>query len=87
MTQAVLSQNDSVELVLLMSFLWTFQGPKGTSNYSDVSFVDCPGCGILMAAVLTGAALLDAALLWTADKESCPQPQTLNTWLLERSGN
>ena len=36
MTQAVLSQNDSVEVVLLMSFLWTFQGPKGTSNYSDM---------------------------------------------------
>merc|ERR1712110_310508 len=41
-----------------------------------VSFVDCPGHDILMATVLTGAAIMDAALLLIAANESCPQPQT-----------
>lgn len=41
-----------------------------------VSFVDCPGHDILMATMLTGAAVMDAALLLIAGNESCPQPQT-----------
>lgn len=41
-----------------------------------VSFVDCPGHDILMATMLTGAAVMDAALLLVAANESCPQPQT-----------
>lgn len=41
-----------------------------------VSFVDCPGHDILMATMLTGAAVMDAALLLVAGNESCPQPQT-----------
>lgn len=44
--------------------------------YSHVSFVDCPGHDILMATMLTGAAVMDAALLLVAGNESCPQPQT-----------
>src|SRR3954454_5594350 len=39
-------------------------------------FVDCPGHDILMATMLTGAAVMDAALLLIAGNESCPQPQT-----------
>ncbi|GAB1862437.1 protein-synthesizing GTPase [Camponotus japonicus] len=41
-----------------------------------VSFVDCPGHDILMATMLNGAAVMDAALLLIAGNESCPQPQT-----------
>lgn len=41
-----------------------------------VSFVDCPGHDILMATMLNGAAVMDAALLLIASNEECPQPQT-----------
>jgi translation initiation factor 2 subunit 3 len=41
-----------------------------------VSFVDCPGHDILMATMLNGAAVMDAALLLVAGNELCPQPQT-----------
>ncbi|GJU21076.1 eukaryotic translation initiation factor 2 subunit gamma-like protein [Tanacetum coccineum] len=42
-----------------------------------VSFVDCPGHDILMATMLTGAAIMDGVLLLISAKETCPQPQTL----------
>jgi len=41
-----------------------------------VSFVDCPGHDILMATMLNGAAVMDAAVLLVAGNETCPQPQT-----------
>lgn len=41
-----------------------------------ISFVDCPGHDILMATMLNGATVMDAALLLIAGNESCPQPQT-----------
>ena len=41
-----------------------------------VSYVDAPGHEILMATMLSGAALMDAALLVIAANEPCPQPQT-----------
>ncbi|MBI2578880.1 MAG: translation initiation factor IF-2 subunit gamma [Candidatus Aenigmarchaeota archaeon] len=41
-----------------------------------VSFVDAPGHETLMATVLSGAALMDGALLVIAANEKCPQPQT-----------
>ncbi|KAJ2159876.1 eukaryotic translation initiation factor 2 subunit gamma [Coemansia sp. RSA 552] len=41
-----------------------------------VSFVDCPGHDILMATMLNGAAVMDAAMLLIAANETCPQPQT-----------
>ena len=41
-----------------------------------VSFVDCPGHDILMATMINGAAVMDAALLLVAGNETCPQPQT-----------
>ncbi|KAF8938316.1 P-loop containing nucleoside triphosphate hydrolase protein [Dissophora ornata] len=41
-----------------------------------VSFVDCAGHDFLMAAMLNGAAVMDAALLLVAANEPCPQPQT-----------
>lgn len=39
-------------------------------------FVDCPGHDILMSTMLSGAAVMDAALLLIAGNEPCPQPQT-----------
>jgi len=47
---------------------WTLQ--------RHVSFVDCPGHDILMATMLNGAAVMDAAMLLVAGNEPCPQPQT-----------
>jgi translation initiation factor 2 subunit 3 len=41
-----------------------------------VSFVDLPGHNTLMATVLSGASLIDCALLVIAADEPCPQPQT-----------
>lgn len=41
-----------------------------------VSFVDCPGHDVLMATMLNGTAIMDAALLLVAANEPCPQPQT-----------
>ncbi len=41
-----------------------------------VSFVDAPGHETLMATVLTGASLMDGAILVIAANERCPQPQT-----------
>lgn len=50
---------------------------KGTLNLQrHISFVDCPGHDILMATMLNGAAVMDAALLLVAANEPCPQPQT-----------
>jgi translation initiation factor 2 subunit 3 len=41
-----------------------------------VSFVDAPGHETLMATMLSGAALMDGALLLVAGNEKVPQPQT-----------
>jgi translation initiation factor 2 subunit 3 len=41
-----------------------------------VSFVDAPGHESLMATMLSGATIMDGALLLVAANESCPQPQT-----------
>ncbi len=41
-----------------------------------VSFVDVPGHEMLMATMLSGAAIIDAALLVIAANEPCPRPQT-----------
>jgi translation initiation factor 2 subunit 3 len=56
--------------------------PKCRKCFSDckpirtVSFVDAPGHETLMATVLSGAALMDGALLLISAIEPCPQPQT-----------
>jgi translation initiation factor 2 subunit 3 len=43
----------------------------------SVSLVDAPGHEMLMATVLSGAALMDGALLLISADEQCPQPQTM----------
>ncbi|MBI2543133.1 MAG: translation initiation factor IF-2 subunit gamma [Candidatus Aenigmarchaeota archaeon] len=56
--------------------------PKCIYCFSDaepvrtVSFIDAPGHETLMATVLTGASLMDGAILLIAANEKCPQPQT-----------
>ncbi len=41
-----------------------------------VSFVDAPGHETLMAIMLSGAAIMDGAVLVVSANEECPQPQT-----------
>ncbi|MEM5766318.1 MAG: translation initiation factor IF-2 subunit gamma [Candidatus Aenigmatarchaeota archaeon] len=56
--------------------------PKCPFCFSDtelqrtVSFIDAPGHETLMATVLTGASLMNGAILIIAANEKCPQPQT-----------
>ncbi|MBN1110226.1 MAG: translation initiation factor IF-2 subunit gamma [Methanomassiliicoccales archaeon] len=47
-----------------------------TEFVRSVSFVDAPGHETLMATMLSGAAMMDGALLLVAANEVCPQPQT-----------
>ena len=61
-----------------------YYGPKDkcpkckakTKEIKTVSFVDAPGHETLMATMLSGSAIMDAALLMVAADEKCPQPQT-----------
>lgn len=47
-----------------------------TKPLRKVSFVDAPGHESLMATMLSGATIIDYALLLIAANEECPQPQT-----------
>lgn len=47
-----------------------------TETLRKVSFVDSPGHETLMATMLSGAAIMDGAILVIAANETCPQPQT-----------
>jgi len=47
-----------------------------TEILRTVSFVDAPGHEMLMATMLSGAALMDGAVLVIAANEKCPRPQT-----------
>jgi len=54
--------------------------PEGKKGKGDllrvVSFVDAPGHETLMAVMISGASIMDGALLLVAATEKCPQPQT-----------
>jgi translation initiation factor 2 subunit 3 len=53
------------------------EGEKGEGNLLRVvSFVDAPGHETLMAVMISGASIMDGALLLVAATEKCPQPQT-----------
>ena len=62
----------------------TYTSEPNLKNYKNatsehlrtVSFVDAPGHETLMAVMLSGAAIMDAAILIIAANEKCPQPQT-----------
>lgn len=47
-----------------------------TGEVRTVSFVDSPGHETLMATMLSGAAIMNGAVLVIAANEKCPQPQT-----------
>jgi len=47
-----------------------------TKFLRKISLVDSPGHGTLMATMLSGAAIMDGAILVIAANEPCPQPQT-----------
>ena len=49
---------------------------KKSEEVRKISFVDAPGHESLMATMLSGATLMDGALLLIAANEQCPQPQT-----------
>ena len=49
---------------------------KDADFVRKVSFVDAPGHESLMATMLSGATIMDGALLLVAANEQCPQPQT-----------
>ncbi len=49
---------------------------KPTKLLRKISLVDAPGHESLMATMLSGAAIVDGALLLVAANERCPQPQT-----------
>lgn len=47
-----------------------------TESLRKISFVDAPGHETLMATMLSGAAIMDGAVLVISADEPCPQPQT-----------
>ncbi len=47
-----------------------------TKALRTISLIDAPGHESLMATMLSGAAIIDGALLLVAANEKCPQPQT-----------
>ena len=47
-----------------------------TTFLRKISLVDAPGHESLMATMLSGAAIVDGAVLMVAANEKCPQPQT-----------
>jgi len=49
---------------------------KETKLLRKISLVDAPGHESLMATMLSGAAIVDGAILLVAANEKCPQPQT-----------
>ena len=57
------------------------KNPNGKEDVDEelsrvVSFVDAPGHETLMAIMITGASIMDGAMLMVAANEKCPQPQT-----------
>ena len=55
--------------------------PNGKNDIEEeflraVSFVDAPGHETLMAVMISGASIMDGALLLVSATEVCPQPQT-----------
>lgn len=50
---------------------------KETEVVRKISLIDAPGHESLMATMLSGASLMDGAILMVAANEHCPQPQTV----------
>ena len=63
------------------TFYASGKNPNGKKDVDNelqrvVSFVDAPGHETLMAIMITGASIMDGAMLMVAANEKCPQPQT-----------
>ncbi|MEM1577416.1 MAG: translation initiation factor IF-2 subunit gamma [Candidatus Pacearchaeota archaeon] len=58
---------------------------SSTNALRHVSFIDAPGHKMLMAAMLGGATVIDAAILVIAANEPFPQPQTKEHFLALKS--
>jgi len=60
------------------TFVASNKKPKGKSVkfLRKVSFIDAPGHESLMATMLSGATIMDGAILMISASEDCPQPQT-----------
>ncbi len=50
---------------------------KKATPIRNISIVDAPGHESFMATMISGAAIMDCALLLVAANEKCPQPQTI----------
>src|SRR3989338_1226568 len=55
---------------------YTTKKSKDAKLLRTISIVDAPGHETLMATMLSGAAIMDGALLLVAANEECPKPQT-----------
>ena len=55
---------------------YTAMPGKDCEFVRKISFIDAPGHETLMATMISGAAIMDGALLLVAANEECPQPQT-----------
>ncbi len=70
---------DSVFVKTKEWYMTELQAKREKKKYEilrKVSFIDAPGHETLMATMLSGAAIMDAALLLISANEQCPQPQT-----------
>jgi translation initiation factor 2 subunit 3 len=56
---------------------YTSKKEKDSKFLRKISFVDAPGHESLMATMLSGAAIMDGAIVMVAANETCPQPQTI----------
>jgi len=54
----------------------TDKNAKGVKLIRRISLVDAPGHETLMAVMISGAAIMDGAILLISANEECPQPQT-----------
>ncbi len=98
-----LKRGITIKLGYADTTFYRIPGKKGTEQYTTkkidaetkqenepimkVSFVDAPGHESLMAVMLSGATIMDGAILLIAANERCPQPQTKEHLMaLELSG-
>ncbi len=85
-----LKRGISIRLGYADALFYEYPGFEGSAKYGSakekegkpgkilrkVSFIDAPGHETLMTTMLSGAALMDGALLVIAANETCPQPRT-----------
>lgn len=57
-------------------YTYTTEKKRGSELVRRISFVDAPGHEVLMATMLSGAAIMDAVLLVISATEPVPMPQT-----------